>query len=74
MNIDCVLRTAVVAMSKGGGGEVVLTSNCVHQMCHNWGGGGNEGGGKGVGSLVSNVSSICVTMGGKGGRGKGWGP
>ena len=33
-NLDCVPRTAVVAMSDGGEGEGgVLSSNFVHQMC-----------------------------------------
>ena len=37
-NLDCVPRTAVVAISDGGGGGV-LSSNFVHQMCHRGGGG-----------------------------------
>ena len=62
-NLDCVPRTAIVAMSDGGGGGGAgvgcvcvwgggLSSNFVHQMCHQGGGWesgrgrGREGGGR----------------------------
>ena len=58
-------------VTRGGGGGGVLSSNFVHQMCHEGGGGGGRGG-RGV--LSSNfVHQMCQEGGGEeggGGRGR----